>query len=231
MNINIKPILLLLVSVYIKCYGKYSEKYSEKYSGKYSEKYSHSITLTEINFITLRGEIDSNSTSAFISKLHNKLLDIPEHSTFYVILDTIGGSVTSGIDIIIALNSIKSKYNIVCIADTAMSMGFTIFQSCTHRYVTRSSVLMQHQMSITGLSGKLNKIHNYLKIIDEMNDYLDYIQAKKMKLDVETFRSKIIDDWWIYGQYAIEQNAADMFVSLRCNFPNCNDADYIETSK
>lgn len=170
------------------------------------------IELNKQNLITLRGEIDEQLTSEIIGKI-NKF----SNNQVYLYITSPGGSVIDGLQIIDQLQTLVHRnIKLTCIADFAASMAFVIFQSCPIRYVTTSSVLMQHQMSLK-LKGNLENINTYLDFIKDIDTDLDELQANKLKMPIEDFRKKINNDWWMNYKSIIKSNAADSLGIVVCN--------------
>ena len=170
------------------------------------------IELNKQNLITLRGEIDEQLTSEIIGKI-NKF----SHNQVYLYITSPGGSVIEGLQIIDQLQTLAHRnIKLSCIADFAASMAFVIFQSCPNRYVTTSSVLMQHQMSLK-LKGNLENINTYLDFIKDIDTDLDELQSNKLKMPIEDFRKKINNDWWMNYKSIIKSNAADSLAIVVCN--------------
>tara|TARA_Y100000287_G_C14127522_1_gene308096 strand:+ start:66 stop:761 length:696 start_codon:yes stop_codon:yes gene_type:complete len=165
------------------------------------------ITLTNKNFIPIRGTINEQTSSNFIYELNQH----QNKSNIFVYLNTNGGSVESGNKI---LEEIQ-KYNLSCIAERAYSMGFVLLQGCTKRYITKYSKLMQHQISY-GIQNEKEKIDNYARFINEIDYELNKMQAKKLKMDYEDFKLKTLNEWWVFGKNAIENNMADKMVNVFC---------------
>ncbi len=173
------------------------------------------IKLTEDNFIVLRGPIDGQSSSKFISELLDK-----KTRDLYVYLITNGGSVSAGMQIIQTLKALEhSGTNIHCITNVGLSMGFVITQYCQNRLVMDSSILMQHQASF-GVNGPMNNVNSYMQFIKSMVNEIDVYQAERLNLTLDTFKEKIRDDWWLIGSESVKNNAADKLVYVMCDFKN-----------
>ncbi len=177
------------------------------------------IKLNTTNNIVLRGEINTESASKFIYDLNM----MPNKNNTYVYLHTPGGSVVDGMKIVAEVQ----KYNLSCIADTAYSMGFIIFQACNNRYIVSSGRLMQHQMAF-GVADQKNRVENYIDFINQMEDEIVEAQAARINMTQEAFRAKITDDWWIYGSNAVLQNCADKVVNVECSRSLTKDTEIIE---
>jgi len=169
------------------------------------------IELNEDNFIAIRTNIDQYSVDRVINKLFSGTDDI------YIYISSNGGSVFAGnnlIDVIETLTENKIR-NIICIADKAASMAFAILQSCPTRYVTKNSVLMQHQMS-TMIHGSLYNINSHVDFINNIEKRMVKIQSSRLGLTEDEFVDKIAHDYWLYGEDIIDNNAADEIVHIIC---------------
>jgi len=173
------------------------------------------IGLTNDNFVALRGTVTSQSIAEVISNLVDKNDD-----ERYIFLSTNGGSVTAGLKLINTIKDLENSGIMVnCIADTAISMGFVIFQACTNRMVLTYSTLMQHQMSLSGVRGKILELNSYLSFINKMEDEINFMQASRLNMSQQEFENKINNDWWLTTSESIENNVADEIVHIKCMFP------------
>jgi ATP-dependent Clp protease protease subunit len=185
----------------------------------------HIITLTESNFVSLRGPVTSTS----IAEVINKLIDIDENP-INIYINSNGGSVDAGMRLVSYIKSLQElNVTVNCIADTALSMGFVIFQYCDNRYITRYATLMQHQMSAGGIGGKIREINSHLEYLNSIEDILNIQQAVRIGLTLEEFNKKIDNDWWLFSENAIKANVADSIVSMRCKFSNAEEQVKLST--
>ena len=101
------------------------------------------------NLITIRGPIQGSSSTNWITAMNDR---DPDVDTMYIYLSSPGGSVLEGNKLIDQIRTLQlSSVQVVCIADFAASMAFVIFQSCPNRYITTSSILMQHPKHCSSL--------------------------------------------------------------------------------
>ena len=177
------------------------------------------IKLTQKNFVVIRGGIDGTNSAKIINQLLSKQRGAgEENSELYVYISTNGGSVIDGMQIIQTLKSLsENKINVKCIADIALSMGFVIFQYCPVRYVTLSTILMQHQMYLES-HGPINQVNNYLSFINSMETEIDSQQATRLGKTVAEFKALIAHDWWLFGENNIKHKTADMLTNVLCDF-------------
>jgi hypothetical protein len=104
-----------------------------------------------------------------------------------------------------------------CIAQNAYSMAFHLLQNCNYRYVTQSSKVMQHQISLGLNRNSFGVIKNYLEMVTQMSNNLEKISSNRINISINFFRQKIINEWWIYGSNIIDENIADEIVIIGCS--------------
>ena len=103
-----------------------------------------------------------------------------------------------------------------CIAETAFSMGFIIFQACKERIILPNARLMQHQMTF-GIKDEKSKVENYIHFINQMENEIVDLQINRINITREIFKENISHDWWIYGKQNIIQNCADKISHIECS--------------
>lgn len=170
------------------------------------------IQLTEDNVVTLRGEINGLSTAKFLSKLLSL-----QSNEIYIYLVTPGGSVIHGSQIVSAIDAlVQQGKKVYCVSDVAASMGFVITQACPMRYIRENSILMQHQMSL-GLEGPLEQVKSRLNFTYQMNEHLKTMQYTRLNMTERQYFDTVNNDWWMYGNNALKNNAADEIVNVVCS--------------
>jgi len=78
--------------------------------------------------------------------------------------------------------------------------------------------VMQHQMSLTGIKGPLNNLMNYLEMVGQMSLQLDNMVSSRINMTLDNYRTKISNDWWIYGNLVLDYKVADELVVVGCEF-------------
>ena len=96
-------------------------------------------------------------------------------------------------------------------------MGFTLFQACHYRYILPFSSLMQHQMHY-GIVNEKMKLESYVRYVDNIDDVLSTMQAKKIGMSSEIFKKKTMNDWWLFGQDILCNNCADEIINVHCDY-------------
>ena len=175
--------------------------------------FSKIITLKKNNFIAIDGEINNKNVNNWIRALNNVTT-----SVIYIYINSPGGSVDAGEILINQLNYKKFfNFSIECIAQKAYSMAFHILQTCDKRYITLSSKVMQHQISLSLPKNQLENILNYLEMLKQIRDSLEIMSSKRINISLEEYRIKITSDWWLYGENILLNNVADEIVFVGCH--------------
>jgi ATP-dependent Clp protease protease subunit len=184
------------------------------------------IEFKKDNFVSLREQINQDSSSRLLSKLN---LIETKHNIIYLYINSPGGDVMAGLEIVNYIKSLQSREKqIICIAHNAMSMAFVIFQYCSERYILYSSTLMQHQMSL-GVKGKLYDINSRMSYLNSLEIKINQDQATRLNLSLVDFTRLIQNDWWLYSDDIILNKAADKIVSIFCSFDNFDEINTVNT--
>lgn len=188
-------------------------------SGFTNSTNTKSIRINTQNVLIIRGEITEKLATQFVYEINQK----PNKKNLYVFLDTNGGSVDAGNKIVGEIQ----KHDIDCIAHKAISMGFIILQSCRNRYITPLGTLMQHQMSY-GVSDEKAKVESYVNFIKQIGDYLNGMQADKIGISHDEMRTRTYNDWWLFGENAVQANCVDQIASVTCSSKLTNQTYLVE---
>jgi ATP-dependent Clp protease protease subunit len=174
--------------------------------------FSKHINLDEDNIVILKGPITSDTSSKFIKDLQGF-----KNNELNIFITSPGGSVLEGMKIIDHMKMFSNQGIITnCIVDFAASMAFVITQACDNRYGLSSGILMQHQMSLS-TGGPIENMHNYLKLINNINSDLDIMQANRINMEVKEFKNKILNDWWLTAREADKLNVIDEIITVNCD--------------
>ncbi len=177
------------------------------------------ITLSNDNHMVIRGPISEESVNSNLYDLYKLNTD-----PIYIYIVSNGGSVNDGNKIIRAIDTLqKMNKTISCIADEAYSMAFTIFQSCTDRFIMLHSIMMQHQISLA-VNGNIDEIERDLRHMKILDEYIINQELKRIKMDKNTYLEKLKNDWWVYDEDIIKYGLADKMVNVIC------DRELLETN-
>lgn len=189
---------------------------------------SDTVILSKDNTLVLNSEVNGESVSAVIASakdLDSKLSQ-GEHfrnkkRSLYLFLNTPGGSIQSGLEMIEALQGMGRKINTITLF--AASMGFQIVQNLDDRLILKNGVLMSHHAA-GEIDGNFGGIHpsqmdnRYQLWIDRVRQ-LDEQTVKRTngKQTYETYTKQYDQEMWLTGTKSVAQGYADQIIRVRCD--------------
>jgi ATP-dependent protease ClpP protease subunit len=179
--------------------------------------FAKTIDLTEDNHVLIRGEISVDSVSKAQVALAEKVVKRGTKAyTLYLVLDTPGGDIQSGLGFIEFLKTIK---NLETVTLFAASMGSAIVEGTSaHRNITGDGILMFHRAA-GGVEGQFetgeleSRLEFYKKVVRQM----EQDNADRMSISLQDYKAKVKDEFWTFGKEAVSLKAADEVVLVSCS--------------
>lgn len=187
------------------------------------------IVLSKSNTVVLNGEVNGDSTSAVIAKakdLDGALTKAKgkfgkDDKPLYLFLDTPGGSIQSGLEMIEALKGMGRKINTVTMF--AASMGWQIVQNLDDRLILKNGVLMSHHAA-GEFAGSFGGVHpsqmdsRYQLWIDRVRELDEQTVSRTGgKQTYESYTKQYDQEMWLTGTKAVAQGYADKVVLVKCD--------------
>lgn len=174
-----------------------------------------SITLEAKNTLVFRGAVTAKSVAEMQVKLLDMSHKLNKNTPIYLVLDTPGGSVFSGLELIDHLRAVPQKIHTITLF--AASMGFQIVQNMDKRYITNQGTLMSHRAKLGGLRGQLyGEFETRYRMVKRKVDYMDAVAAKRMQMDIKDYKDLVLNEYWVHGFDSVGDRAADKVVNLNC---------------
>lgn len=166
------------------------------------------LQATEKTMFNLSGDINASAASSLKQHLKNKKTG----DTILIYINSNGGEVSAAEMIMTSMMGYKT----ICVADTAMSAAFEIFQNCTVRlYMKRSLLMVHHHWAL--MSGPVNAPELLMAGLDAYIQEVAILSRCAMRMGmsyVDLFKEieKNNGEWYLYGSDIIKHNAADYLV-------------------
>ena len=136
-------------------------------------------------------------------------------------LNTPGGSIQSGLEMIEALQGIGRPINSITLF--AASMGFQIAQNLDDRLILKNGVLMSHHAA-GGFEGSFGGIRpnqvdsRYQLWLDRVKELDEQtVRRTNGKQTYESYTKEYDHEVWLTGSKSVEEGYADRIVKVKCD--------------
>ena len=179
------------------------------------------VVVSSKNMLLLNQEVTGESVAEVINKAAELDSKLPKGKPLYLVLNTPGGSVQSGLELIEALKGLGRPINTVVMF--AASMGFQICQNLDTRYILKNGILMSHRAAgeIQGQFGgpspsQMESRYNFwLRRTVEMDEVT--VARTKGKQTLKSYQEAYANELWVTGDQALAGGYADTVTKLRCD--------------
>lgn len=172
------------------------------------------IVLEKKNTVILRLPFTEDSVKDVQIELLAKSRNLPKHDPIYLYLDTPGGSIGAGEQLITTVKGLPNE--VKTITSFSASMGYQTVQNLGERLVLPNGVLMSHRAKM-GLEGQVPGEFNVrAKFYMDDIENLDKIASSRVGLSTSDYQKLIHDEYWVEGQAAVNAKHADRVVLVNC---------------
>jgi len=178
-----------------------------------------SIILTKDNIIVMNNYFDSESVAIAAAKARELDAKIPSNDPLYIILDSGGGSIEAGIELIENLNSLN-RSNVNTLTIFSASMAFQTVQGIKgQRLLLENGTLMSHRARgwFGGeFPGQLDsRYQHYLKRVQRIDSKA--VARSGGKQTDKSYAEAIANEMWCDGADCIKLGYADKVVTASCD--------------
>lgn len=172
-----------------------------------SPKVVKRLDVNSKDVIALFSEVTFASSQAVVKAINERQKTSKE---IFLLIDSPGGSVFDGAQVITAIEASKVPVNTVCVGMCA-SMGAMIHAYGAKRLMFDRAVLMFHPAA-GGVQGSLDQMESRLKLIRSYTHKMDKYIANRSGMDVNKFESMFNDELWIDAEDSVNLKLADGIV-------------------
>lgn len=179
--------------------------------------FAKDIVLSKENTAVLRGPVNSSSVAEVMIQLSELNKSGSDNEPIYLVLNTPGGSVMDGLNLIEYMNSLRRPVHSISIF--AASMGFHILQNSEKRYVTKYGTIMSHRAR-GGFNGDIpHQVKSRFKHITDLLEKMDeqVISRTNGKFNKNSYSELIRDEYWAVGSNAVKDGFADDVAKVKCD--------------
>ncbi len=174
------------------------------------------LTLSDSNTVQLNLPIDGEMTrdvQLALLKKGNGLLQQP----VYLFLNSPGGSIDDGLQIVNTAAGLKSKVHTISLFSASMS--FVLSQKLGRRYILPNATIMSHRARIEGgLSGEipgnlLSRLFHFTALLHKQDEAV----AKRAGIPLPEYTEMVRDELWLGAEESVQHNFMDEIVAVRCD--------------
>jgi len=178
------------------------------------------VTPKTRSFGTLNAErtiiIDSTIRRGTLADGTALINNLKKNQTYYVIIDTPGGSVDEGMAFIRTMQTAKKLKNnkSVCIINgAAYSMGAIIASYCHQTYIDPIlGSMMYHQVAL-GVRGQLIQITQLLAFVARQVKIIEIDLASQMGITYDQYKKLTTYEYWLTSEDAVKLGYVDGFAT------------------
>lgn len=179
------------------------------------------VSLSASNTINLNTEVDGESTSGVITKAKALCKKSRNKEHLYLFLNTPGGSIQAGLEMIEALNGLGCPVDTVTMF--AASMGFQIAQNLGERLILKNGIMMSHRAAgeFRGSFGGTqpsqvdSRYQLWLDRVRELDEQT--VRRTKGKQTYESYTKQYGNEMWLTGTKSVAQGYSDKIITARCD--------------
>jgi ATP-dependent Clp protease, protease subunit len=153
----------------------------------------------------LKGEVNEETVTPVVRDITE--FDKINNKDIFLILNSPGGSVSDGISVIRAIESVKSR--VICVVDVeAYSMAAIIGAHCSLLYMHKSASIMFHEAAFR-IQGQETQVQSRVTFILKALEDMHKSTASALGVPFPEYRLKIMKEWWMVADEANKLGVSD----------------------
>lgn len=184
----------------------------KKKKSKQSRKLSHEIKIDQVllhsRTILLFSPINDEKAEEIVSKLLS--LDHLNSNPIYLVINSPGGSLSSGFSIIDTMKGIKAPV-VTIINGEACSMAGVISIVGDKRLITKHSIWMAHDVS-SGVSDYVSKMIDRIEFVSEYQKKLMSVLRDNTKLTEKDIERAKNGELWFFSEECLKKKIVDSII-------------------
>jgi len=159
--------------------------------------------------VVLRGPVRTNNIEAIMNQI--KGFAEVSNDNIFIIINSPGGSVVDGFELITLIKSIKAQkgINTYCaIESEGFSMAAILATFCHRTYMHKYSNIMFHEASY-GVKDSATHIKTRVEFMSRYLDTLNKDIAEQMGISLKEYEERILREWWLTAEEAAEYGIVD----------------------
>jgi ATP-dependent Clp protease protease subunit len=176
---------------------------------------SRNLVLEKRNTIAFRMPVTGSTVKDVQLQLLKLDASLGKGEPIYLYLDTPGGSITAGQELITTVRGLK--HEVKTITNFAASMGYIFVQNLGERLILPNGTLMSHRAFISGMEGQMpGEFNTRTAYWNQRVSEIENACAERVKMTHENYNKLVKDEYWVDGAAAVAANHADAVVNVSC---------------
>lgn len=179
------------------------------------------VVLTKSNVVVFNDVFDGPAVARCLQKARELDSALPSGEPIYLVLDTPGGSIEAGINMIDVLAQFNRPVHTITLF--AASMGFQTMQGLGDRLILERGTAMSHkarggfqgEFGGSGTSQLDARYTHYLKRVNALDEQA--VKRTKGKHTIKSYHSLIENEYWGDGEDVVKNGFADKVVTVKCD--------------
>lgn len=174
------------------------------------------LVLNTKNTIVYRGAIDDAGIQRKMTELSDLVIKRGRQTyPLYLVLDSPGGSIVSGLDFIEFAKTIQNLHTVTLFS---ASMAAAIVEALPgDRLITQTGFIMFHRASgVFRGQFEMGEVESRLEMAKSLVLIMEKQNAARLGMTLSQYKQTVVNELWLMGQQAVDKKAADRTVTLVC---------------